>query len=282
MNRMSTTPQRIASLAQVVGGYDVVFCDVWGVVHNGEVKSPQAESALTAARQAGARVVLLTNSPRPGEGVRAQLDALTFSRDAYDVIVTSGDATRALIGEGVPEIFHLGAERDLDIYSGLGVSLVPEEAARRIVATGLFRDEEETPADYHDMLSRFAARGLEMVCANPDVVVHRGNRLIYCAGALAAEYERMGGTVLFAGKPHRPIYEVAARASELAGGRVLCIGDGLNTDIRGANAYGADVLLVEHGIHAEELAPFAQDMEAMAGELARRRLSATYVIGTLS
>lgn len=282
MDSGPTIPTRIDRLSTIAGSYDVIFCDVWGVVHDGEVKSPQAEAALLDARSAGCRVVLLTNSPRPGEGVRAQLDALHVTRDAYDTIVTSGDATRALIDEGPDTIFHIGAQRDLDLYAGLDVRLVPEQEAEAVVVTGLFDDEAETPADYADMLARLAARNLPMICANPDIVVHRGPRLIYCAGALAAEYEKLGGAVQLAGKPHRPIYDVAARAAELAGGRLLCIGDGLYTDIRGANAYGGDALLVEKGIHEQDLAPFGADMQALAQELARRRLQAQYVTGSLA
>ncbi|HEY9057793.1 MAG TPA: TIGR01459 family HAD-type hydrolase, partial [Aurantimonas sp.] len=194
--------RKIKALAEISTGYDALFCDVWGVVHNGERKHPAAEAALTAARGAGARVVLLTNSPRPSASVIDQLDALEFSRDAYDAVVTSGDATRALIGAAGGPVFHLGPARDIELFEGLGVERVDETDAAVVVATGLYDDEAETPADYAGLLARLKDRDLPMICANPDIVVHRGERLIYCAGALARDYAALGATVHLAGKPH--------------------------------------------------------------------------------
>lgn len=274
--------QPIQRLADVAGAYDALFCDVWGVVHDGVKKSPAAEAALIAARKAGVRVVLLTNSPRLSGDVIAQLDLLTVSREAYDTVVTSGDATQALIAAGPRRIFHIGPSRDTNIFDGLGVELVGEAEADGIVATGLFDDEAETPSDYAQMLARMNARGLPMICANPDIVVHRGANLIYCAGALAQAYDTLGGRSLLAGKPHAPIYAVARERAGVEPGRVLCIGDGLFTDIKGARDFGADALFVVEGIHGAELGHLTLDGAALAEEVGQRGLSARYAIATLS
>lgn len=271
----------IASLATVAGDYDLLLCDVWGVVHDGRVKSPASEAALVAAREGGVRVVLVTNSPRPSAGVVSQLDALHVSRDAYDAIVTSGDATRALIAKGPRRIFHIGLPRDLDLYDGLDREIVSEEEAEVVVVTGLVSDETETPADYAALLQRLAARGLEMICANPDIVVHRGPQLVYCAGALGEAYAALGGRVHLAGKPHAPIYEVALERSGLAAPRTLCIGDGLHTDVKGAASIDADVLFVQEGIHRDELAEFRTDVAGLARALEALGVTARYVMPEL-
>jgi HAD superfamily hydrolase (TIGR01459 family) len=280
---MSHAPivEAIGALSDVSQRYDALFCDVWGVVHDGVRKSPEAEAALVAARKAGTKVILITNSPRLSRGVIAQLDALDVTREAYDGIVTSGDATRTLIERAEPRIFHIGPSRDRDIFEGLNVEFVAEEEAAAIVATGLFDDEAETPADYAGILERAAARDVEMICANPDIVVHRGERLIYCAGALGQAYAELGGTVRLAGKPHRPIYEVAVEMLGIASPRILCIGDGMFTDVKGGATIGADVLFVQEGIHRDELAHAREDMQALHGALAERELTARYVMPAL-
>lgn len=274
------TMRLVRELSEIAGDYDAIFCDVWGVVHDGVAKSPAAEAALRAARERGVFVVLLTNSPRPRQGVVAQLDALGVSREAYDVVVTSGDATRAMIAEAPAPIFHIGAARDLDLFAGLDLCFGTAEDAATVVATGLVEDERETPADYAALLDRLAARSVPMVCANPDIVVHRGERLIHCAGALGAEYVKRGQTVHLAGKPHAPIYQVARghlpTRSDGAEPRVLCIGDGLFTDVKGANAVGADCLFVTHGIHRDELDAFAHDAKLLAQNLDTRGLHARF------
>ena len=276
-------PGGIAGLSELHGRYDVVFCDVWGVVHDGERKHPEAEAALGAARLAGAKVVLLTNSPRPAAGVVAQLDTLGFSRSAYDAVVTSGDATRVLIDKAGGPVFHLGPDRDADLFEGLAAERVGEEAATAVVATGLLDDEHETPDDYAPLLKRLKARDLPMICANPDIVVHRGDRLIFCAGALARDYEALGGIVRLAGKPHGPIYEVAAAiASARDKSRILAIGDGLLTDIKGANGYGVDALLITDGVHGEEFGGPKPDAGRVEAVLAARGLTAAYFLATLS
>ncbi|GGA78347.1 haloacid dehalogenase [Brucella endophytica] len=253
-------PPKIERLDELLPRYDVLLSDVWGVVHNGVEAFAPASAALKRARAAGLTVVLVTNAPRPAPLVVEQLQRLGVPDDAYDRIVTSGDVTRELIANGPRRLFHLGPDRDFTLYDGLDVELVEEFEADGVCCTGLVDDETETPEDYRDMLERFRSRDLPFICANPDIVVERGNRLIWCAGALARDYGQLGGRTLIAGKPYRPIYEAAlAAAGEVRGNavdksRVLAIGDGMLTDVKGAEQFGIDVLYISGGIHAGDYA----------------------------
>lgn len=255
---MAHHADRIDSLQEIEGRYGVILSDVWGVVHNGVRAFSDASQALAAARARGLAVVLITNAPRPRAEVQAQLDILGVPREAYDRIVTSGDVTQDLIKVGARKIFHLGPERDLSIYDGLDVDIVEEFEASAVVCTGLFDDDVETPDDYADMLRRLRARNLPFICANPDIVVEKGDRLIWCAGALARDYAQLGGRTQIAGKPHRPIYVAALEAAAEVLGRpvtereALAIGDGVLTDVKGAEQNGIDILYVTGGIHARE------------------------------
>jgi HAD superfamily hydrolase (TIGR01459 family) len=240
--------------------YDVVLCDIWGVVHDGIAAHAPACDALMRFRADGGTVVLITNAPRPSPWVIRQMDRLGVPQDAYDDVMTSGDLTRDVIARHKGEaVFHLGPERDLTIYDGLGIRLTPVETADYVVCSGLFDEFTETPDDYRSLVATMRERGLFMVCANPDLVVERGVERFYCAGAIADLYGSAGGEVLYAGKPHRPIYDAAlAKAAAIRGGaaeaaRTLAIGDSLRTDITGARAFGIDGLFVAGGIHAQEL-----------------------------
>jgi HAD superfamily hydrolase (TIGR01459 family) len=247
-------------LDDLTDGYDAIFCDVWGVLHNGEVAFAPAVEALKRARAKGITVILVTNAPRPFGSVIAQMTLLGVPEDAYDRVVTSGDVTRDLIIEGPRKVFHIGSERELAIYEGLDVELVEEFEASGVVCTGLYDDETETPENYVELLQRLRSRNLPFICANPDIMVERGPRLIWCAGALARDYGQLGGRTLIAGKPHRPIYEAAAKAVEEIRGapveksRILGIGDGVLTDVKGAADYGLDVLYISGGVHAADYA----------------------------
>ncbi|WP_342162440.1 TIGR01459 family HAD-type hydrolase [Methylobacterium sp. SD21] len=255
----------LAGLSGIAEERDLILCDVWGVLHDGQKAHVAAGEALIRFRALPGprrrRVVLVSNAPRPGDGVGRILDRFGVPREAYDAILTSGDLTRELIAARPgAQIRHLGPERDLGVFKDLDITLVPEGEADLVVCTGLFDDRAETPDDYRDELTRLATRGLTMICANPDLVVESGNRLIPCAGLLAAAYADLGGAVVYAGKPHRPVYEAAlAVAASLDGGppddkgRVIAIGDAIRTDIAGASAFGIASLLVARGIHAEEL-----------------------------
>jgi HAD superfamily hydrolase (TIGR01459 family) len=251
----------IEGLNTIAPRYDLILCDVWGVLHDGLVAFEQAGEALIRFRSKGGCVVLVSNAPRPGWSVASQLDKLGVPRAAYDAIVTSGDLTRAAVEERIAQVVHhLGPPRDLPIYEGLAARFGSIEEADYVVCSGFDDDDEETVEDYRPRLEAMRLRNLWMVCANPDLVVERGDKLVPCAGALALAYEEMGGEVYYAGKPHRPIYEealkiaakIAARAS-IAPERVLAVGDAIRTDIAGASAIGVDSLLIARGIHAVEL-----------------------------
>lgn len=254
-----TSPIVISGLSRLAALYDVLLCDVWGVIHNGRESFPVACAALARFRAEVGPVILISNAPRPHPPIVAQLDSLNVPRTAWTQLVTSGDATRVLLAERAPgPVWAIGPERDAVLYEGLDLTFAGPDEAAFISVTGPYDDEAEEPGDYRDRFTRCVERGLELICANPDIVVQRGDRLIYCGGALAELYSAMGGRSIMAGKPHAPIYEMALKAAEAALGRpvdparVLCVGDGLPTDIRGANARGLDVLFVANGIHGGE------------------------------
>ena len=253
-------PPLIPHFSTLVPDYDALLCDVWGVVHNGIAAFPHACDALMRARARGAIVILITNAPRQSEVVARQLEKLHVPVETYDGIVSSGDVTRGVIeARSGQSLCHIGPERDRSIFTGVDVRLAPLECADYVVCSGLDNDDMETPQDYRARLETMLARQLFMVCANPDVVVERGDRLVYCAGAIADLYATMGGEVLYAGKPYRPIYDLALAKAQAAAGRkvaasrVLAIGDSVRTDLKGARTIGVDFLFVTSGIHAEEL-----------------------------
>ena len=254
---MITLTDHFSALA---ANYDVVLSDVWGVTHNGITAFPEACDALVRYRAQGGTVILITNAPRRGEAVLRQIDQMGVPRAAYDGIVSSGDVTCGVMAQRPGQsVFHLGPQRDISIFDGLNARFAPVEEADYVVCTGLFNDETETPESYRDMLTLMRKRSLFMICGNPDVVVERGDTLVYCAGAIADLYGTLGGEVLYAGKPYAPIYEMAlakaekARAAKVARSRVLAIGDSVRTDLKGAVTFGVDCLFVTAGIHAEEL-----------------------------
>ncbi len=266
----------IASIKDLGSRYSAWLVDIWGVMHNGHRAFAPAVAATEAFRKQGGVLVFLSNSPRPSPGVQEQLSRLGVPPSSYDATVTSGDLTRhELRKHKHPRVFHLGPARDLPIYAGLDLTLVSPEQADLIVCSGLFDDETETPEDYDDMLRTLAARKLPMICANPDNLVERGDKLVYCAGALASVYETLGGSVVYAGKPHRPIYELALETIDAIAGRdvgkseILAIGDGLNTDIAGAAGFGIDAVFVASGLHV----PANSGGEAGAEALDRAHLT---------
>jgi HAD superfamily hydrolase (TIGR01459 family) len=256
----STSMPIIASIRALSADTDAWISDIWGVLHNGVASFPAACDACIAYRKQGGVIVLLTNAPRPSASVIAQMDGLGVPRTAYDDVVTSGDLTRRLIAKqklvpGHTELFHLGPDRDHVIYKDLGVTLIGPEKAKLVVCSGYFNDEVETPGDYADMLQVFRTNDAVMICANPDLVVERGHRIVHCAGGIAAAYEQVGGTVLYAGKPHLPAYDLAyeliakAKGAPVPKDRILAIGDGLKTDIKGAANAGLRCVFVASAIH---------------------------------
>lgn len=291
----------IRTLADLTGRYDAVFCDLWGCLHNGQTAFPAAVSALQGFRATGGKVVLLTNAPRPESSVIRQLDAMGAPRDCWDLVVTSGDAAQMgmLSGAVGHRVHHIGAGKDEPFFTEFAediaayaktrppVERVALKDATGIVCTGLADDLTETPDDYRAALLLGKTLGLPMLCANPDIVVDMGDKRLYCAGALAQAYEDMGGTAFYFGKPHPPIYDLARRRLAAAGGpadpQVLCIGDGIATDIQGGVAENLDTLFITGGLEAER---FGADVECpdpglLDSWLAGHELSPTFAMGRL-
>ncbi|WP_425453177.1 TIGR01459 family HAD-type hydrolase [Bosea caraganae] len=252
--------QALTGFSEIAGKFDLCLCDIWGVVHNGVAAHREAVEALAAMRRQGMAVVLVTNAPRPRQAILTQLAQLAVPDEAFDAVVTSGDVCRALIEQRSGEpMYMLGPDRDLPLIAGLDAPRVASAQARYVLCTGFFDDERETVDTYAELLDDFARRGLILICANPDLVVDRGGKIVPCAGSLALAYEQLGGQVIYAGKPHRPIYEMALELAQVKRGgpiareRVCAIGDAIRTDIAGANAFNATSVMVLAGIHAQDL-----------------------------
>jgi HAD superfamily hydrolase (TIGR01459 family) len=273
---------QISGLSEISDRYDAVLCDIWGVVHNGLTAFRQASDALVTFRQKGGVVVFVTNAPRPSPPIHDQLLTLGVAAGAFDAIATSGDVTIGLIVGRIDEpVLHIGPDRDLSLFDAAAKRAGREprraslDEARYALCTGLRHDITETPESYDAELQVLAERGVLMVCANPDLVIHRGDTMIYCAGALAQRFEALGGDVVYAGKPYARIYDHALSLGENALGRpldkkrVLAIGDGMKTDIAGATAMGLDSLFVTHGIHREVLHGETLGLKASAENLSR-------------
>lgn len=280
----------IPALSHLAGRHEAVFCDLWGCLHNGKTAYPAAVAALQAFRAAGGKVVLLTNAPRPAATVIAQLDRMAVPRDAWDLVISSGDAAQAAMLQGAvgQKVFHIGAVKDEDFFTVLPEGAVAPERvglleAEGVVCTGLEDDLTETPDDYRAQLLLAKTRGLTLLCANPDIVVDMGDTRLYCAGAIAGAYEDMGGTALYFGKPHPPIYDLARRRLGLDDPRILCIGDGIGTDVAGGMAEGLDTLFITGGLAAEEFgADVANpDPALLEAWLAERQIFPTYAMGFL-
>lgn len=272
---LMTSLQFISGLRDLTAGVDIVLSDVWGVLHDGITAFPDACDALATFRQHGGKVILITNAPRPADSVRRQLRKFGVSDSVYDGIVSSGDLTRNYIAARPEQkVFAIGPSRDGPIYRGLDVQFAPLEQADYIVCTGPFDDDTETAEDYRAMMTEALKRNLTFICANPDIVVERGDRLITCAGAIAELYRSLGGEVIFFGKPYLPIYQQAVALAEgpnghAAGwaGRILAIGDSVRTDVAGAHAAGINCIFLTRGIHAEEFAGVDRDDAEAVGKL---------------
>lgn len=286
----------IRSLSQIADRYDALFCDLWGCLHNGVTPFPAAVSALQSFRASGGKVILVTNAPRPKSSIIKQLDAMGLPRDTWDDIASSGDATQAamLSGAAGSQVYHIGAPKDEPFFTDFeddlahlaanaNITRVPLDQATGVICTGLNDDLAETPDDYRGKLLLAKARGLKMLCANPDIIVDMGDKRLYCAGALAKAYEDMGGEALYYGKPHPPIYDLARKRLGLDEARILCVGDGIHTDVQGGVGEGLDTLFVTGGIAAHEFGPDAEnpDNAMLQTWLQGHQLSATYAISYL-
>jgi len=287
----------IRALTEVQGRYDALFCDLWGCLHNGVTAFPAAVAGLQAFRANGGTVVLLTNAPRPSSAVIVQLDRLNVPRDAWDLVVSSGDASREAMINGMvgTKVWHLGPAKDdsffTDTSDGLDPSVitrVPLDQADGIVCTGLFDEDTENPEDYRGQFLLAKTRGLKMICTNPDIVVDMGDKRIWCAGALAQLYQEKGGEVLLFGKPWPPIYDLARR--KLNAGRIipdegiLCVGDGVVTDIQGGQAEGLDTCFITGGLAADQFGPdvMTPDETLVEGYLNAHQVSSTLIMPKLA
>lgn len=292
----------IPTLAAIAPRYDALLCDLWGCLHDGKRAFPAAVAALQGFRRGGGKVMLVTNAPRPASSVIAQLDRLGVPRDAWDGVASSGDAAQyaLLTGAVGRRVYPIGAPKDEPFYTDFAEDLAELAAtqapvqrvsrmqdAEGIACTGLRDDLTETPQDYRAELLMGKTLGLPMLCANPDIVVHYGDKLLWCAGALARDYEEMGGTALYFGKPHPPIYDLARRRLARLGlkddAQLLAVGDGIATDIAGAMGEGIDSLYVSGGIDADSFGPDPDhpDPARLAAWLDERRLSPSFAIGRL-
>lgn len=280
-------PQPVDSLAALLGEHDAILCDIWGTIHDGRAAIPGAVPAMRAARARGVPVVLTSNVPRPGSALLAPLARVGIPRDAWDALVTSGDLVREELARRAPgPALRLGRTTDTSLWEGTGVAFAGVADAQFAVIAGL-RDALEEPGSYRDVLTRARIRDLELVCANPDVQVMHGSSLQWCAGSVAAQYEALGGRVVQAGKPHPPIYQRArAVVADLLGrpaDRLLAVGDGIPTDVIGADREGIDCLFVATGINGDTL--LGPDGRPDAGQvhaaLAARGTRAAWVIDRL-
>ena len=254
-------PVILKGLREIAHDYDAALCDVWGVLHDGRSAHRPAVEALRAFRKERGPVILLSNAPRPVNDVERQFAKLGVPHDCYDAILTSGvlahkDLERRSRGR-ILSLLHIGPERDRGVFAGLPVRCVAAEEAELVLCTGLFDDETESPEDYRESLTDLCRHKLSFFCVNPDIVVRRGAELVYCAGALARLYEQLGGTAVYYGKPYRPIYDAACELAARTAGRseikALVLGDGLETDVRGANKAGLDAVFIADGIHGEDV-----------------------------
>ena len=287
--------QIVDSLAEIGDRYDAAFVDLWGCVHNGIDAFPSAISALLAFREAGKTVVLVTNAPRPRASVARQLEKIGVAEDSWDLIATSGDAARLAMFRGAVgrRVWFMGEDHDLSFFSPpaileepVEIERVPLAEAEGIVCCGPFDPQADPEVNRPEFLAA-KARGLKLLCANPDIVVDRGERREWCAGALARLYEEMGGESLYFGKPHPPIYDLARRRMAAEGlpvpdHRIIAIGDGILTDIRGAMGEDIDSLFITGGLAAEETGTRDHpDPDLLRSFLAEEQMSPTYAIGRL-
>lgn len=271
-------PALIEGLAEIADDYDGYVVDLWGCLHDGVRPFPAAVEALGGLKRRGKRVCFLSNGPRRVSVLVRRLDEMGVPRDLYDGAMSSGEATwHALAERADPwharlgrRCYHLGPERDASVCIGNGLETVDRvEDADFVLCTGI-KEWHETVADYEPVLAEAAARGLPMVCANPDLVVHVGDQLTICAGLLAERYEALGGAVAYHGKPHPSVYEATfALLGDIPRERVLAIGDGLRTDVVGAERAGIDSLFLIDGIHAEEVGGAAATSVTIAAAAAR-------------
>jgi HAD superfamily hydrolase (TIGR01459 family) len=274
MNGGSVEIPILNGVAEISQNRKAWLCDVWGVLHDGLTAFPSAIEACRMFTRRGGEVILISNSPRTSAAVLDHLHSVGVPGGCFNALVTSGDVTRSFVEAFSAEpLFHIGPERDSCLFEGLNVQFAPPAKAAAIVCTGFFDEDNEVPEDYDGLLSQFAARGVPMICANPDLVVERGSKLLPCAGLLAERYLALGQTVIQAGKPYRPIYEAAMRkfSTPLLPAELLAIGDGVGTDIKGASSQGIDSIYIASRVSMGDAAEDAKLSQQMLGRLFAER-----------
>lgn len=287
--------QIIPALADISDSYDALYVDLWGCLHDGVIAFPAAVAALQAYRKTGGIVVLLTNAPRHRASVQKQIEGMNVPADSWDTIASSGDSARATMFRGAvgKKLWYIGPDSDLTFFDPISIvkdpvtiQRVPLTQAEGIVCIGPF-DPHADPSVMRPEFLLAKTRGLKLLCANPDMVVDRGGVREYCAGSLAALYTEMGGEVVYVGKPYPAIYDLARRRldavkSGIADSRILCIGDGIATDIKGAMGEDLDALFISGGLAATETKTTDQpEQAALEAYLTKEMATARYTMGQL-
>jgi len=256
----SNDPQKLKGISEISDKFDVYFIDLWGVIHNGVQCYPEALKVLEKLKEQNKKIVLISNAPRPAAVVKVFLETIGLKSSGYDFLVTSGDITREYISlnSSKKNFYHLGPTRDIDLFKDLNVTLTSKEECEEIICTGLVSDEEEKLQDYKILLDFFLNKKIPLICANPDEVVARGEKIVFCAGALANQYKQEGGVVRYFGKPYSEIYSFALKKirahkdfKDKKEINTLVIGDNIKTDIKGANLSNLDSVLILNGIYKD-------------------------------
>jgi HAD superfamily hydrolase (TIGR01459 family) len=256
----SQDPQKLKGISEISDKFDVYFIDLWGVIHNGVQCYPEALKVLEKLKEQNKKIVLISNAPRPAAVVKVFLETIGLKSSGYDFLVTSGDITREYISlnSSKKNFYHLGPTRDIDLFKDLNVALTSKEECDEIICTGLVSDEEEKLQDYKILLDFFLNKKIPLICANPDEVVARGEKIVFCAGALANQYKQEGGVVRYFGKPYSEIYSFALKKirahkdfKDKKEINTLVIGDNIKTDIKGANLSNLDSVLILNGIYKD-------------------------------
>lgn len=256
----SHDPQKLKGISEISDKFDVYFIDLWGVIHNGVQCYPEALKVLEKLKEQNKKIVLISNAPRPAAVVKVFLETIGLESSCYDFLVTSGDITREYISlnSSKKNFYHLGPTRDIDLFKDLNVALTSKEECDEIICTGLVSDEEEKLQDYKILLDFFLNKKIPLICANPDEVVARGEKIVFCAGALANQYKQEGGMVRYFGKPYSDIYSFALKKVRAHKNfkdkkeiNTLVIGDNIKTDIKGANLFNLDSVLILNGIYKD-------------------------------
>lgn len=272
---------KINNFSEIFEKYDSIICDIWGVIHNGQELFESSIDCLYELKNNSYPVILVSNAPRPGGEIKLMLEKMGLKKDCYDKIITSGDLTQKILNDGTlgSNCYHIGPDRDLKIFEGINVNRVDFDGSDFIFITGLFNDEEEDEDTYLPLLEKSKKRGMKLLCANPDIWVQRGNDLIPCAGAISQKYESIGGEVINIGKPFKPIFDEAIKNINLIGSNkclsTLVIGDGIDTDIKGANNYKLDSLLTLGGLFS------GQKEEEIFKTINNKKVFPTYIIDEL-